>query len=72
MQVNQFVSPTLGVAPTDRQYDAYLGLKGKLMSNISYNVRAGYKAEKIYHLKCAWEHSPAHGSLIGSDTYKKY
>lgn len=45
VQTNQFISPTLGIAPTDRQYDAYLGLKGKLLPNVSYNVRAGYTAE---------------------------
>lgn len=42
---NPFVSPTLEIQPTDRQYDAYLGLKGQLLSNLSYNVRGSYKAE---------------------------
>ncbi len=42
---NPFVSPTLMIAPTDQLYDAYVGLKGKLASNISYNVRGGYVSE---------------------------
>lgn len=42
---NPFVSPTLQIQPTDRQYDAYLGLKGQLLSNVSYNLRGSYKAE---------------------------
>ncbi|WP_340202156.1 TonB-dependent receptor [Ascidiimonas sp. W6] len=41
---NPFVSPTLLVKPTDQQYDAYLGVKGKLMSNVGYNVKASYVA----------------------------
>ncbi|NNF82892.1 MAG: TonB-dependent receptor [Flavobacteriaceae bacterium] len=41
---NPFVSPTLQIMPTDRQYDGYLGLKGKLSNNMSYNVRGNYKA----------------------------
>ena len=46
VQENFFVSPTLGVAPTDQKYDIYAGLKGKLASSISYNVRGSYKNEE--------------------------
>ncbi|NDI99878.1 TonB-dependent receptor [Flavobacterium sp. LaA7.5] len=42
---NQFVSPTLAMAPTDQQYDIYVGLKGKLASNVAYNVRGSYMNE---------------------------
>ncbi len=42
---NPYVSPTLGITPTDKQYDAYVGLKGKLLSNISYNIKGSYTAE---------------------------
>ncbi|MBT8270585.1 MAG: TonB-dependent receptor [Flavobacteriaceae bacterium] len=41
---NPFVSPTLEIMPTDQQYDAYIGLKGKLSNNMSYNIRGNYKA----------------------------
>ncbi len=43
---NSFVSPTLGIAPTDKQYDIFGGLKGKLSSAISYNVRGSLESEK--------------------------
>lgn len=43
---NFFVSPTLGIAPTDQKYDVYLGLKGKLANSVSYNVRASYLNEQ--------------------------
>ncbi len=46
VQENFFVSPTLGIAPTDQQYNGYLGIKGKLTSNVSYNARASYISEK--------------------------
>lgn len=42
---NPFVSPTLFIMPTDQQYNAYVGLKGKLSNNMSYNIRGSYKAE---------------------------
>ncbi|MCJ7465323.1 MAG: TonB-dependent receptor [Maribacter sp.] len=42
---NPYVSPTLTVAPTDRQYDAYVGLKGQLLPNLSYNIKGSYTAE---------------------------
>lgn len=46
VQENFFVSPTLGVAPTDQKYDVYAGLKGKLASSVSYNIRGSYKNEE--------------------------
>ncbi|PWI31354.1 TonB-dependent receptor [Flavobacteriaceae bacterium LYZ1037] len=42
---NKFVSPTLLVAPTDQQYHAYVGLKGKVSNNVSYNIKGAYFAE---------------------------
>ncbi len=45
VQTNNFVSPTLGIAPTDQQYNGYLGIKGKLTSNVSYNLRGSYISE---------------------------
>lgn len=42
---NKFVSPTLLVTPTDQQYHAYVGLKGKVSNSISYNIKGAYFAE---------------------------
>lgn len=46
VQENFFVSPTINVAPTDQKFDIYAGLKGKLASSISYNIRGSYKNEE--------------------------
>ena len=43
---NPFLSPTLNIAPTDKQYDVFAGLKGKLTKNVSYNVKASYANER--------------------------
>lgn len=43
---NPFLSPTLNISPTDRQYDVFAGLKGKLASSVSYNIRGSYTSEK--------------------------
>lgn len=43
---NPFVSPTLMIVPTDKQYDVFAGLKGKLANSISYNIRGSYKSDK--------------------------
>ena len=43
---NSFVSPTLFITPTDEQYNAYVGLKGKLSNAIGYSVSGSYKSEK--------------------------
>ncbi|HEY6143466.1 MAG TPA: TonB-dependent receptor, partial [Flavobacterium sp.] len=42
---NPFLSPTLYIAPTDKQYDIFAGLKGKLANNIGYNIRGSYVSE---------------------------
>ena len=43
---NPFVSPTLFIMPTDQQYNAYIGLKGKLSSNMSYSVNGSYVSDR--------------------------
>jgi len=43
---NPFVSPTLIIKPTDQLYNAYVGLKGKLSSNMSYNVSGRYMSDR--------------------------
>ncbi len=45
VEENPYVSPTLTIVPTDKQYDAYFGLRGQLLPNLSYNVKGSYKAE---------------------------
>jgi len=39
---NPFLSPTLNIKPTNELYDIQAGLKGKLASTVSYDVRASY------------------------------
>lgn len=43
---NPFVSPTLDITPTDQLYNAYVGLRGKVTSNVSYNVSGRYIADR--------------------------
>jgi outer membrane receptor protein involved in Fe transport len=42
---NRFVAPTLHIAPTDRRYNAFFGLKGKFSSNVAYSVKGSYLSE---------------------------
>jgi hypothetical protein len=39
---NPFVSPTLNIKPTNELYDVSAGLKGKLASTVSYDIKASY------------------------------
>ncbi|HTG65753.1 MAG TPA: hypothetical protein VL859_05210 [Flavobacterium sp.] len=43
---NPFLSPTLTIAPTDKQYQISVGLKGKLASSVSYNIQGSYNNER--------------------------
>ncbi|MFK5972196.1 MAG: TonB-dependent receptor [Flavobacteriaceae bacterium] len=45
VEENPYVSPTLTITPTDTQYDTYVGLKGQLLPNLSYNIKGSYTAE---------------------------
>ena len=45
VEENTYVSPTLAIQPTDSQYNAYIGFKGQLLPNLSYNVKGSYTAE---------------------------
>ena len=45
VQENPFVSPSLRVAATDKQYNGFAGLKGRLLPNLSYDVKVMYTAE---------------------------
>lgn len=43
---NPFVSPTLFITPTNQIFNTYVGLKGKVTSNVSYNVSARLSADR--------------------------
>lgn len=45
VQENPFIAPEQMITPTDQQYDGYLGIKGKLSDDITYNLRANYLQE---------------------------
>lgn len=42
---NPYISPTINILQTDKQYKAFVGAKGKLASNISYNVEISHTNE---------------------------
>lgn len=63
---NPFVSPTLEIHPTDQQYDAYVGAKGKLSNSIGYNIRGSYSAEDN---KPMFQANPELGSNINNEEY---
>ncbi|OYX27976.1 MAG: TonB-dependent receptor [Flavobacteriales bacterium 32-35-8] len=43
---NPFVSPTLLIQPTDQLYNAFIGLKGKVSSHMSYNFSGRYISDR--------------------------
>ncbi|MGE5945001.1 MAG: TonB-dependent receptor [Flavobacteriales bacterium] len=43
---NPFVSPTLLIQPTDQLYNAFIGLKGKVSSHVSYNFNGRYISDR--------------------------
>ncbi len=45
VEQNPYVSPTLTISPTDSKYNGYVGLKGQLLPNLSYNVKGSYSAQ---------------------------
>ena len=45
VQDNPFVAPALFIQPTNRLYEGYFGIKGKLSNAVSYNLRGSYSSE---------------------------
>ncbi|MGB1309301.1 MAG: TonB-dependent receptor, partial [Oceanihabitans sp.] len=45
VQENPFMSPTLFITPTDQKLNSFIGLKGKISSTMSYNIKGKYIAE---------------------------
>ncbi|PZD78056.1 TonB-dependent receptor [Mesonia sp. K7] len=68
-QENPFVSPTLAVAPTNSEYDIYLGGKGKFTEQLSYNIRANYLSEKNTPL---FVHNPYIESIADKEAYENF
>lgn len=44
VQENPFISPTVTMVPTDMQYNAFAGVKGRIFSNLGYNLMGSYRA----------------------------
>jgi len=44
--LNPYISPSLNIKQTDKQYKAFAGAKGKLASNVSYNFMVSHTYEK--------------------------
>lgn len=65
-QENPFVSPTLLIHPTDKQYEASVGLMGKLSNSMSYTISAHYINETNKALMAA---NPI---LIGATEHYQY
>lgn len=64
---NSFVSPTLAVMPTDQQYNAFIGLKGKLSSNMSYNISGRYLADRS---KALFRHNTTFFDFTNAENYQ--
>ncbi|WP_242085444.1 TonB-dependent receptor [Aestuariivivens sediminis] len=64
---NPFVSPTLFIIPTDQQYDAYVGLKGKLSSHMSYNISGHYFADRN---KALYRHNTTFFDFTDAEDYQ--
>lgn len=51
-QENPYVAPQLAIMPTHTQFDFFVGAKGMLADNLTYDIRPGYKSKKsqaLYH-----------------------
>ncbi|MDO7174079.1 TonB-dependent receptor [Mariniflexile sp. AS56] len=64
---NPFVSPTLFITPTDQLYNAYVGLKGKVTSNVSYNISGHYLADRS---KALFINNLTSFDMLGAEDYE--
>ena len=69
VEKNPYVSPTLNILQTDNQYKAFVGAKGKLASNIGYNITASYSDQKDAPLFIL-NKTKTNGSLTVNNAYE--
>ncbi|RXG29966.1 TonB-dependent receptor [Leeuwenhoekiella marinoflava] len=68
---NPFISPTIdSLSPTDQKYDLYAGIKGKLSSAMSYNLRASYLAQDNRLLYRNNFRSVSETTVTGAENYQ--
>ena len=60
---NPFVSPTLLIQSTDKPYEGYVGMKGKIVNTVGYNLRANYASENN---KALFKNNPRYNDGAGS------
>ncbi|WP_459210602.1 porin family protein [Aquimarina rhabdastrellae] len=74
VQQNPYVSPNLSLTSTHNQYDAYLGIKGKLVNRVLYNLRGSYVAEdnKALFVNNAMSITPTEGYQYGNSFSYRY
>lgn len=64
---NPYVSPTLTIKPTEKGYDAYLGVLGKVTNTISYNAKVSYMSERD---KGLFKNNASYSNQNNLDAYK--
>lgn len=64
---NPYISPTLNMTPTAQLYNGFAGLKGKLSTNIAYNIRASYGKEEN---KALFQINPSKGTNTNLRAYE--
>jgi len=64
---NPFLSPNVFIIPTDRQFDLFGGLRGKLSNYISYNIKGSLVSERN---KALFLKNSFNGSLADQQAYR--
>lgn len=66
---NPYISPTLTILQTDKQYNAFLGAKGKLASNVGFNVNLSHSNE-INKPLFMQNQTKTNGTLVVNESYE--
>ncbi len=64
---NPFVSPDLIIVPTDQQIKSFVGLKGKLSNNVSYNINGNFVSEQN---KALYKANAVNTDVAGLEDYQ--
>lgn len=69
VQTNPYISPNLVITPTHQQFNAFVGLKGKIADIISYNIRGSFETKEDQPL---FIHNPLSDDFVTSIPIKNY
>lgn len=70
VQENPYVSPTIMMQPTDQKYNGFVGVQGRFLPNVGYNLKGSYQStSNAYFYRSNSFHNGRDSQIINNQGY---